>query len=178
MFSISIPPTTKSIGHRANSSSSTTYQTTIVITKPRTQTSKIFEYLSPLYNSLITPLTDQQQPLEIAQLSISTSTGRSLDCSHNFIALSPLIIVERKKPVLQFINFDGIKKNGFKLTPANSTVLFRGHSHQHKLHEILILKTRRMEDYIKLEKLKTNGYLFSEVKDLHHTCQIINTILN
>lgn len=177
MFSISIPPTTKSIGHRASSSSLTTYQTTIVITKPRTQTSKIFEYLSPLYNSLITPLTDQQQPLEIAQLSTNTITGRSLDCSRNFITLSPLTIVERKKPVLQFTNFDGIKRNGFKLTPL-PTILFRGPSYQHKLHEILILKTRRIEDYIKLEQLRTNGYLLSEARDLYQICQIINAILD
>lgn len=177
MFSISIPPATKSIGHRASSSSLTTYQTTIVITKPRTQISKIFEYLSPFYNSLITPLTDQQQPLEIAQLSTNISTGRSLNCSRNFITLSPLTIIERKKPVLQFINFDGIKKNDFKLTPL-STVLFRGHSYQDKLHEILILKTRRIEDYTKLEQLRTNGYLLSEIRDLYQKCQIINAILD
>lgn len=156
----------------------------IVVTKPRTSTQNIHSYVAPLYSDTMKKSNSPQQQAD-HELPLSVVKGstyaRSLGLSDKFIGMNPLNISTQQKFCSRFINYDGIKKNGFKLLTneqlKNMTYL-RNNSNRADYSVIYILKAKDILTYEIMKKLETNQHLLPPISDIYRIAQFIRTLIN
>lgn len=155
----------------------------IIITKPRTKTEAIHSFIAPIYAEVMRKSNNPQQ--QIAELPLAIVKGstqaRSLGLADKFIGLNPINISTQQKYCSQFVNYDGIKKNGFKLITndqlKNMTYL-RNNSNRASYTVIYVFKAKDMLTYEILKKLETNQHLVPPISDIYRIAQFIRLLIN
>ena len=154
----------------------------IVITKPRASTEKIHSYVAPLYSELMKRSNNPKQANHKLLLSLvkGSSYARSISLADKFIGMNPISVTTQQKFCSRFINYDGIKKNGFKLITNDQlkNMTYLRNSSRADSHVIYILKTRDILFYEILKKLETNQHLLPPINDIHRIALFIRLLIN
>lgn len=155
----------------------------IIITKPRTKTEAIHSFIAPIYAEVMRKSNNPQQ--QIAELPLAIVKGstqaRSLGVADKFIGLNPINISTQQKYCSQFVNYDGIKKNGFKLITNDqlkNMSYLRNNSNRTSYTVIYVFKARDMLTYEILKKLETNQHLLPPISDIYRIAQFIRLLIN
>ena len=156
----------------------------LVITKPRTSTQNIYSYVAPIYSNIMKKSNNtQQQTLHELPIALvkGSSYARSLRLSDKFIGLNPINIKTDQKFCARFINYDGIKKNGFKLLTneqLKDMTYLRNNANRANYSIIYVLKAKDVLTYEIMKKLETNQHLLPPITDIYRIAQFIKILIN
>ena len=155
----------------------------LVITKPRTSTQNIYSYIAPIYSNIMKKSNNPQQTLHELPISLvkGSSYARSLGLYDKFIGLNPINIKTDQKFCARFINYDGIKKNGFKLLTneqLKDMTYLRNNANRANYSIICVLKAKDILTYEIMKKLETNQHLLPPILDIHRIAQFIRILIN